>query len=44
MRPLFFFTSSRQMPASFGVQGPGDRTIASGFSASTCAAVFSSLR
>ena len=26
---------SRQMPASFGVQGPGDSTIASGFTAST---------
>ncbi len=26
---------SRQMPASFGVQGPGDSTIASGSAAST---------
>ena len=26
-----FSIRSRQMPASFGVQGPGDSTIASGF-------------
>ncbi len=32
------------MPASFGVHGPGDSTMASGFSASACAAVSSSFR
>ena len=32
------------MPASFGVHGPGDSTIASGFFASTSSAVILSLR
>ena len=36
--------TSRQMPASFGVQGPGDSTIASGASARSFSAVVSSLR
>jgi len=30
-----FSISSRQMPASFGVQGPGDSTMASGRDATT---------
>ena len=37
-------SSSRQMPASFGVQGPGDSRIASAPSASASAAVSASLR
>jgi hypothetical protein len=32
------------MPASSGVQGPGDKTIASGFKARTASVVVSSLR
>ena len=35
---------SRQMPASFGVQGPGDSTIASGWRASASATLSLSLR
>ena len=39
-----FFTTSLEMPASFGVQGPGEMTTASGLSASISAMVISSLR
>ena len=35
---------SRQMPASFGVQGPGESTIASGSAAITAAGAILSLR
>ena len=35
---------SRQMPASFGVQGPGESTIASGSAASTSSTAILSLR
>ncbi len=36
--------TSRQMPASFGVHGPGDSTIASGAAAITSAVEILSLR
>ena len=41
--PIFAMTSL-EMPASFGVHGPGEMTTASGFSASISATVISSLR
>ena len=39
-----FSISSRQMPASLGVHGPGDSTMPLGFSPSTSATVILSLR
>ena len=44
MRGPSVFITSTDTPASFGVHGPGEMTIRSGFSASICATVSSSLR
>lgn len=39
-----FLSTSRQIPASFGVHGPGDKTIASGSESIKASVVVSSLR